>query len=47
MRAGNCLLGLGKHWKGWGRGRKDNGGKEEGLTGPGGQGREMSVPLPL
>lgn len=47
MRAGNCLLGLEEHWKGWGRGRKDNEGKEESLTGSGGLGRGMSVSLPL
>lgn len=47
MRAGNCLLGLGEHWEGWGKGREGNGGKEESLTGPSGQGTGMSVSLPF
>lgn len=47
MRAGNCLGGLGEHWEGWQRSRKDYGGREGGLTGPGGQGKGVSVPLPL
>ena len=38
MRAGNCLGGLGEPWEGWRRSRKDYGGREGGLTGPGGRG---------
>lgn len=46
MRAGKCLEGLGEHWEGWGRGRKDNGEKEGGVTGLGGRGEGCLSPFP-